>query len=257
MLWTIPAGLLAGFVLGFLGAGGTIVALPVLLFLARLSPHLSLGTNALGVSFIAAALVTWRISRNEVPLFGGILFAVAGAPGIFLGAHLGLLYPGRKLVFLMGFLLFVVAGWMYYLSVRHKSGLHSPTNVSKLPTAGRAAGSQIGMMAATAFSIGTAAGFFGIGGGFMIVPGLMLVGGMELSLASAASLIPIAAFAGVVGIEYWAADMVRVSWSAAMLIAGLAGGACGVWLSQRLSKVVMLQIFAAFLVALGIYMLLR
>jgi uncharacterized membrane protein YfcA len=257
MIYTVPAGLLAGFVLGFLGAGGTIVALPALLFLASLPPHLSLGTNALGVSFIAAGLLGWRIRRGEVPVWYGLLFALAGTPSIYLGARLGLLYPGSRLVYLLGFVLFVVAGWMIYLSKRQKpnpdslSGEPPPRGPKSL------AGSHLAKIVPTAFLIGLAAGFFGIGGGFMIVPGLMLAGGLDLSLAVAASLLPIAAFAAVVGFEYWAAGSARISWSVAMLISGFAGGAAGVWLSQRLSKILMLRIFAVFLSALGVYMLIR
>jgi uncharacterized membrane protein YfcA len=57
----LPAGVLAGLVLGYLGAGGTVVGLPFLLYLSRLPPHLALGTNAAGVSLIAIALLVWRL----------------------------------------------------------------------------------------------------------------------------------------------------------------------------------------------------
>jgi uncharacterized membrane protein YfcA len=257
MIWTVPAGFLAGFVLGFLGAGGTIVALPVLLFLASLPPHLSLGTNALGVSFIAAGLLGWRIRRREVPILHGLLFALAGVPGIYAGARLGLVYPGDKLEYLLGFLLFIVAGWMIYLSRRQNPNPSPSPGAARRPDPRSMVRSRLWKIGPSAFLIGLAAGFFGVGGGFMIVPGLMLAGGLDLSLAVAASLLPIAAFAGVVGIEYWAGNSVRVAWSAAMLVSGFAGGAWGVWLSQHLSKTLMLRIFALFLVVLGGYMVTR
>lgn len=256
MLWCIPSGLIAGFVLGFFGAGGTVIALPVLLFLAGLRPHVALGTNATGVALIAGGLLAWRTSRNEVPLTDGVVFALPGIPGIYLGARLGLIYPGARLVFLLGFLIFGVAGWMGYLSM-HKEKSSGALSAAAGRPAKSSRGGRLARMAATAFAIGLAAGFFAIGGGFMIVPALIIVGGLQLAQASSASLVPICAFAAIIAIEYLAAGSVRLGWSAMMLAGGMAGGAYGVWLSKRLSKIVMQRAFAIFLAALGVYIVLR
>ena len=256
--WTLLAGLLAGFVLGFLGAGGTVVALPVLLFLTSLGPHLTLGTNALGVFLIAGLLFGWQSRRMRLPVLHGIWFSVFGVPGIYLGARLGLLYPGQKLVFLLGLVLFLVAGWMVYLSFRQASSSSASPAATPLaacddPPLPRVRSARIAAIACAAFAVGLIAGFFGIGGGFMIVPALMLVGGLELSLAAPVALLPIAAFSGLVGAEYWLAGQVRPVWSALMLLAGVPSGAGGIWLSHRLSKVVVLRAFAVLLVAIGVY----
>jgi uncharacterized membrane protein YfcA len=254
MIWSVLAGVLAGFVLGFIGAGGTVVALPVLLYAAKIRPHLTLGTNALGVSLIALALLSWRLRGHEVAVRDGITFALPGLIGIYFGAHLGLIYPGAKLVYLLGVLLFLVAAWIFYLSTRAQ-GTAPAESPRALPSSrGR---SRLAVMAVTAFLVGLAAGFFAIGGGFMIVPGLMLAGGLELGLAARTALLPIAAFAGLVGIEYLAAGSVRTSWSLWMLLGGLIGGAAGIWLSDHLPLKTMQRAFAAFLVGTGIYMVLR
>jgi uncharacterized protein len=253
ILWSIPAGLIAGFVLGFLGAGGTVVALPVLLVLAHLRPHLTLGTNALGVALTASGLLSWRIRQHEVRLSDGIAFAAPGLPGIYVGARLGLLYPGAKLVFLLGFLLFIVAAWMYYLSMRQGQAKVSGQNEG--PRSFKR--SRLLKMIPTALAVGMAAGFFGVGGGFMIVPGLMLTGGLGLAEAVAASLLPITCFAGLIGVEYLRAGSVVVSWALVMMASGLVGGAYGIWLAKHLSKVTMLRVFAVFLALLGVYMLFR
>jgi uncharacterized protein len=257
--WTLVAGVLAGLVLGFLGAGGTVVALPVLLFLAGLEPHRTLGTNAFGVFLIAGLLFAWQSRRLHLPLKQGLLFAGFGGPGIYLGAHLGLLYPGQKLIFLLGLVLFIVAGWMMYLSFHQASPATNTPAASTAPAAQTdpppppPGPARIAAIACAAFGVGLTAGFFGIGGGFMIVPALMLVGGLELPLAAPVALLPIAAFAGVVGAEYWLAGEIRPVWSAVMLLAGIPAGAAGIWLSHRISKVVLLRVFAVFLVALGVY----
>jgi uncharacterized protein len=257
MLWCFPAGLVAGLVLGFFGAGGTVIALPVLLFLAGAAPHLALGTNALGVGLIAGILLAWRILHDEVPFADGVIFALSGIPGIYLGARLGLIYPGAKLVFLLGFVLFVVAGWIGYLSTNWAGSLFRASWAAGHRSSNPPGRRRTSTIAATAFIIGLAAGFFGIGGGFMIVPALMIVGGLQLAQASSASLIPISAFAMVIAIEYLAAGSVRVGWSAVMLAGGMAGGAFGVWLSKRLSKVVMQRALAIFLAGIGVYIVLR
>lgn len=257
MIWCITAGLITGFVLGFVGAGGAIVGVPVLLFLMDLEPHMALGTNAAGVALICAGLLVWRAYHKEVPFVPGIIFALPGIPGIYFGARLGLAYPGEKLVFLLGLLLFVVAGWMVYLSTQLE---RIPSNVPANPVQTAAKmlkGRRVVAMAVTAFAIGLASGFFGFGGAFMIVPALIIVGGLPLAEAVPAALIPIFTFATVVAVEYTAAGSARLSCSALMLAGGMAGGTFGVWLSKRLSKVFMQRVLALFLVALGFYIVLR
>jgi uncharacterized membrane protein YfcA len=255
VVWAVAAGLAAGFVLGFLGAGGTIVGLPFLLFLAGLSPHHALGTNALGVSLIAAALMGWRAGHREVPLQEGIVFTLPGLVGILLGAHLGLIYPGRRLIFLLGILIFIVSSWIFYLSTQQPS---ASNNVSTNPLERRThpiSRTTLLKVIPTAFAVGFTAGFFAVGGGFMIVPGLMLAAGLDLPLAAASALLPISAFAALVGIDYILAGSVSIKLSLFMLVAGLAGGAYGIWLSKRAAKKTMLRAFGVFLALLGLYML--
>jgi hypothetical protein len=85
MFGSLLAGLISGFVLGFLGAGGTVVGLPFLLIFDRLGPHNALGTNALGVSLIAAALLIWRIRNKQILLTSGVMFALPGLVGVMQG----------------------------------------------------------------------------------------------------------------------------------------------------------------------------
>jgi uncharacterized membrane protein YfcA len=253
MIWSILAGILAGFVLGFIGAGGTVVALPVLLYLAAVRPHLTLGTNALGVSLIASALLGWRLKTSEVAVRDGIAFALPGLAGIFLGARLGLIYPGAKLIYLLGILLFIVAAWIFYLSTRNPSAATpGPSHASALE-----GGLRLARVAAAAVLVGGVAGFFAIGGGFMIVPALMLAGGLDLGLSARTALLPIAAFSGLVGVEYLAAGSVKVSWSLGMFAGGIVGGAVGIWLTEHLPLKIIQRAFAAFLLLIGAYIILR
>jgi len=82
-----------GLALGMLGAGGTIIGLPIFLYLGGPQGHAAFGTNALGVTVIAFLLLLWRIRGREVDLPLGIAFTLPGLVGIAIGARLGLLYP--------------------------------------------------------------------------------------------------------------------------------------------------------------------
>jgi len=246
------AGTLAGFVLGLLGAGGTVVGLPILLFLGGLRPHLALGTNALGVAMVAIVLLVWRLGRRQVALRAALTFTVPGLAGIYLGARLGLAFPGHNLVSLLGLLLFVIAGWLAYSSTR-------PTDGSKVDH-GVAAGWGVGRtvtLGGVALVVGAIAGFFAIGGGFMIVPALAVFGGLELMDAAVTALMPVALFAAWVAVQYWTSGSVAAGASLAMLPTGVGGGVAGAWLGRHLSRRTAQRIFAGFLVVLGVYMLVQ
>jgi uncharacterized membrane protein YfcA len=256
LLAGLAAGLVAGFVLGFLGAGGTVVGLPILLYFSGLQLRTVLGSNALGVSLIALALLAWRLYRRELRVAEAVTFAMPGLLGIYVGVQLGLVFPGQRLIFLLSIVLVVVAGWMFYLSTRqeataaasdHPSSTLTPPN---MPLSLK----RLIRMAPIALVIGIAAGFFGIGGGFMIVPALIIAGDLTLREAAATSLLPIAAFSALVGIEYWAAHTIDLNTTGFMLGAGILGGVTGVWLATRLPKKIMQRVFATALVLIGAYM---
>jgi uncharacterized membrane protein YfcA len=181
----------------------------------------------------------------------GVIFAVPGVIGIYLGAHAGLLYPGRRLIYLLGLLLFVVAGWMLYLSTKPEAAAR-PSEAPLRKESGWKR--RLWVMVPVGFLIGAVAGFFAIGGGFMIVPGIALTAGIDLTEAAAASLLPISLFSGLIGVQYATAGDVNPAIIGLMLVAGLIGGRIGIGLGSRVSKRVTQRIFAAFLVLLGLYM---
>ena len=250
MIWSIVAGVLTGLVLGFLGAGGTVVGLPFALYLAKLDPHVALGSNALGVSLIATGLLGWRIWQKKVQVRKVILFTILGLVGIRIGALIGLAYPGRQLIFLLGIILFLASGWFIYLSLQPQRDVSQPGGSQDHKK------KQIVMISLSGLVVGVIAGFFAIGGGFLIVPALVIAGGLELSEAASSGLLPIALFSGWIGVQYLLAHSVNYGYSFQMLIPGLIGGAAGIWLSTKLSRRTTQRIFAIFLACLGIYMLL-
>jgi hypothetical protein len=247
MVGIILGGVLAGLALGMLGAGGTIIGLPMFLYLGGPQGHAAFGTNALGVTVIALLLLFWRIRCREVVLLPGIAFAIPGLVGIAIGARLGLLYPATKLVFLLSFLILVVAGWIGFLSTR-----------PSVPVPVQGAGierRQVIRIVPTAFVVGLISGFFAIGGGFLVVPGLAIAASIDLRASARSSLVPIAAFAGLDAIEYFLAGDVKLALSGIMVASGLAGGVVGIMLSDRLRLDVMQRVFAVFLAIVGVYMI--
>ncbi|MDE2165292.1 MAG: sulfite exporter TauE/SafE family protein [Alphaproteobacteria bacterium] len=249
MIGLLLGGALSGLALGMIGAGGTIIGLPMILYLGGPQGHAAFGTNAFGVASIAALLLLWRVGRREIQVAPGIAFALPGLAGIAVGAHLGLLYPAQKLVFFLGFLILVVAAWIGYLGLRPADADGAPPNRTS-PVAWR----HLPRLVPVAFAIGVVSGLFAIGGGFLVVPGLALAAAIDLRASARSSLIPIAAFAGLDAIEYLKAGDVRLAASALMIAAGVVGGAIGLVLGSRLSLRTIQRIFAIFLAAIAIYM---
>lgn len=252
VLGVIIGGLLSGLALGMLGAGGTIIGLPMILYLGGPTGHAAFGTNAFAVAIIAALLLAWRVQRGEVDGRVGIVFALPGLVGIAIGARLGLIYPATKLVFLLSFLILIVATWIGYLS---RNSDPEPNGEPAKEFANWLSVSLLLRVVPTAFAVGLISGFFAIGGGFLVVPGMAIAAAIDLRSSARSSLVPIAAFAGLDALEYVAAGNVRLESSGVMILVGLVGGALGLVLSNRLRLQVLQRIFAIFLACVAIYMI--
>lgn len=280
MIGFLAAGALAGFSVGFVGAGAAVIGLPFLLYLDRMPPSMALGTNALGVAFTAGAVLLYRLARRQVALAPAASFALPGLVSVSLGTVLGRFLPGSRIVFLLGFVLFVVAGWMFYLSLRTARaeaeggsaadpgrGTHQadgadvsdrPAGKRSRPKGGRPwpEGAALLRLGACGGMVGVACGFFAVGGGFMIIPAFMLMAGFPLVDAIATGLLPFSAFSLWIGGEYWLADSARIAPALLMACSGVLGGVAGIWLSRRLEKATMQRVFALLMLGLGLYIVL-
>ncbi len=265
MPWFLLAGLLAGFCVGFIGAGAAVVGLPFLLYLDGMKPDTALGTNALGVALTIVVVLLYRLYKKDVHVGSGLIFAAPGLAGVSLGTWLGGLLPGKEILFLLGFLLFAVAGWMFYLSVhlaRAEAGDSDDAATERSaersspgrPSPSRRDRVKLGVCGA---GVGVACGFFSIGGGFMIIPAIMLSAGFPLLDAIATGLLPFATFSLWIGGEYWVEGSARVLPAVTMMGTGILGGVAGTWLATHISKVKMQRLFAVFMLALGIYMIVQ
>ena len=143
-----------------IGGGGSILAVPLLLYVVGVSdPHVAIGTSALAVAVNALANLVPHARKGHVRWRVALLFALVGVAGATLGSSLGKSLDGNKLLALFALLMIVIAVLM------QRGGRAAPAEPRP---SGRAAAAKV---AGTGFAVGALSGFFGIGGGFLIVPG--------------------------------------------------------------------------------------
>jgi uncharacterized membrane protein YfcA len=244
----ILSGVAVGLILALIGGGGSILATPALLYVVGISnPHVAIGTSALAVSINAFAnfINHWR--RGNVKWNCAAVFAIAGVTGAAVGAELGKLTDARVLLPLFALLMIVVG--LAMLRPRRSEGNAEVTlsrqNAPKLIGFGLGAGGL--------------SGFFGIGGGFLIVPGLIAATGMTMLQAVGSSLFSVGAFGATTATSY-ALDGL-IDWRVALLFigGGLLGGAIGASFAQRLAahRGALQRVFAGVVFAVAAYMLWR
>jgi uncharacterized membrane protein YfcA len=242
------SGLLVGFVLGLVGGGGSILAVPLIVYLVGVrSPHMAIGTSAFAVAVNAATSLVHHVRLGTVKWRCAGMYAAAGVVGAFAGSTVGKAIDGQKLLFLFALLMLVVGALM--LKGRGRSG--NPGAECNRANAPKVLG----------FGVGTGAfsGFFGIGGGFLIVPGLVASTGMPIINAIGSSLVAVAAFGLTTALNYALSGLVDW-WLAGVFIAGgAAGGLVGARLASRLSasRGSLTMIFAVLIFVVAAYMLWR
>jgi uncharacterized membrane protein YfcA len=244
----VLSGALSGFVLGLIGGGGSVLATPLLLyFVGVASPHVALGTGALAVSLNAFGNLYGHARKGHVLWRCAIVFSAFGMAGAFGGSTLGKLIDGDALLFLFG-LAMVAVGASMLRPRRPMPDGHPPITRRSCY---RAAG-----MAVLA---GAASGFFGIGGGFLIVPALIFATGMATINAVGSSLMAVGVFGLTTAVNYAASGLVDWRVAAEFLAGGLIGGLIGLNLASRLSvnKDALNRIFAAVVFCVAAYVLYR
>lgn len=219
----LASGAIVGLFLGAFGGGGSVLAAPLLLYLVGVGdPHIAIGTSAAAVAAIAlfSLFGHWRGGRVKWPC--AIVFAVSGLLGSILGSSLAKATDGD--VLLLGF---SAAMALIGLSMFRKPKTPGNADVHITP-------SIIARLVPVGLIVGCAAGFFGIGGGFLIVPGLMLATGMTMANATASSLVSVAIFGGATSANYALSGLVDFRLTALLLAGGALGGVIGVLLARKL-----------------------
>lgn len=252
ILAAVAAGSVIGLVLALVGGGGSILAVPLLVYLVGVpSAHAAIGTAAVAVALNAGTSLIGHARSGNVKWPCALTFALAGVLGAALGAETGKAMDGQKLLTLFGALMVLVGLSM----LRPRSTADNPDVRLERSTASV----LLPRLIPTGFGVGLLAGFFGIGGGFLIVPGLILATRMPLHVAVGTSLVVVTALGLTTATSYALSGYVDWLLVGLMVIGGLIGAGIGIPLGKGLvaRKRAMELGFAALVIAIGGYVILR
>lgn len=240
------SGGLVGFTLGLVGGGGSILAVPLMVYLVGVkNPHIAIGTSAFAVAANAATGLVNHARAGNVKWRCGGMYAAAGVAGAFAGSTLGKAFDGQKLLFLFALVMVVVG----VLMLRGRKNMGVPGAQCNRENAPKVLGFGLGT--------GLFSGFFGIGGGFLIVPGLIASTEMPMLNAVGTSLVAVTAFGLTTAFNYALSGLVDWPLAAAFIGGGIAGSVVGARVSKRLSGGggQLTSIFAALIFVVAAYML--
>jgi uncharacterized membrane protein YfcA len=244
----LASGALVGFSLGLVGGGGSILAVPLMVYVVGVpDAHVAIGTSAIAVAANAAVNLSNHARGGTVRWSCALTFAAAGMIGAFAGSIFGKMLDGERLLALFALVMLVIAVLM--LKTRSRASLPDvKMNWSNVPAI-------VGLGLAT----GTMSGFFGIGGGFLIVPALMLATGMSILNAVSSSLVAVTAFGLTTAASYAWSGLISWGLAGLFIAGGVAGGLFGTRFARLLSarRGALNIVFAAVIIAVALYMLMR
>lgn len=241
MIQALLGAILIGLSLGIFGSGGSILTVPVLLYLAEMPANIAIASSLLIVAFISLfggmlsarkKLVSWR----HVWLFG-----IPGMAGAYGGAWLGAAVDTRIQLLVFVVLMTIAAVMMW--RGRQNTKAASEVKVIRVIIDG--------------LVVGAITGFVGVGGGFLIVPALVLLGGLPMVLAIGTSLMIIALKSFVGFAKYYSvltAQGLTFDWAVIGMItvAGIVGSFAGAWIGARLPREKLQKAFAVFLMIMAV-----
>ncbi len=246
------AGICIGVSLGALGGGGSILTVPALVYLVRIPAHAAVGASLIVVGITAGAGVVAHARTGRVRIGSGALFGLLGVAGSLLGARLSAAVSPQRLLAAFAVLMLVAAVAMFLRSRRRSRAAPVP---EPAPTARPRLAWALRVVAA-ATGVGLVTGFFGVGGGFVVVPALVLALGYPMPTAVGTSLLVIAinsaaALVGRVGTG------IVVNWPVVGLFTTLAiaGTLVGTQVAGRVRPPVLARGFVVLLVGVSGYML--
>jgi hypothetical protein len=236
--------ILIGVSLGLLGGGGSILTLPILVYVMGLGTHEAIATSLLVVAVTSAAALVPHARGGRVRWRTGLLFGATSMVGAYAAGRVAHFVPGVVLLLAFGAMMLATAGAMFRR--RRRTAGEASAQPARLPYA---------KIVLEGLAVGAVTGLVGAGGGFLVVPALVLLGGLSMREAVGTSLLVIAlkssaAFAGYLGstpIDLGLAGMVT-----AAAVVGSFGGAA---LAGRIRPDVLRRGFAWFVVVMAVFLL--
>lgn len=240
------SGVLVGFTLGLVGGGGSILAVPLMVYLVGVpSPHVAIGTSAFAVAANAAIGLVNHALKGTVKWRCAIMYAGAGVAGAFAGSSAGKGFDGQKLLFLFAVVMIVVG----VLMLRRRDDGGDPGADCNRENAPKVLGFGLGT--------GLFSGFFGIGGGFLIVPGLVASTRMPILNAIGSSLVAVTAFGLTTALNYAASGLIDWSLAGMFVLGGFIGSFAGTAFARKLSGTtgLLTKVFSGLIFVVAAYML--
>ena len=244
----VACGTVIGFTLGLVGGGGSILAVPLMVYVVGVrNPHLAIGTAAFAVATNAATGLVSHAREHTVKWRCGGLYAAAGVLGALAGSTAGKRFDGGRLLLLFAVLMLAVGVAM----LRGRGNAGTPGAQCTRENAPRVLG--YGLVT------GVLSGFFGIGGGFLIVPGLVSSTGMPIFNAVGTSLVAVTAFGFTTAANYALSGLVDWPLAGVLIGGGLVGGLAGTRVARRMAAVggLLTTVFATLIFLVAAYMLVR
>ncbi|MDD5394976.1 MAG: sulfite exporter TauE/SafE family protein [Thiothrix sp.] len=260
---TILAGLATGMVLGLFGSGGSIIALPALIYLLHVDPKsaIAMSLGVVAVTATISALEHWR--RGNVDLRVSLVFGLFGVMGTFAGARLGIITPVVVQLGLFALVMYAAAWRMLkpaqipLAAPATDGGLLVGADGTAVLACQHFSDPCMRHIALHGIGVGVLTGLVGVGGGFLIVPALVLLSRVPMKLAVGTSLAIVAAksyagFAGYMG-------SVPVDWAVmgGFTAVTVVGSFIGIHFSTRFSQALLKKAFAWFLVVVATYILFK
>lgn len=249
-----------GLSLGLLGSGGSILTVPVLVYLVGQDEKVAIGGSLFVVGAIAAVGGLQYAFRRLVDWRSVLWFGLPGMAGTYGGAALAEYVSGT--LQLTAFALVMLAAAVSMLrrpSAKREEGGGEPAAATAKPEEG---GRRRSSQALDGLAVGVVTGFVGVGGGFLIVPALTVLGGLPMPLAIGTSLVIIAlkSFTGFAKyLEVLASVGLELDWPVLGMLTGvgIAGSFAGRRLGRRMSDERLRRLFGLFLVVVGGWILWR
>jgi len=244
ILLAVTFGTLIGVLLGLVGGGGSILTVPILVYVLGLGVHEATATSLVIVGATALFGAVPHARGGRVGVRTAVVFGGAGIVGAFIGTALNRLVSGPVILLLFGGLMVVVAARMAF---GRKPADDPETAVVGLRSRILVVGLIVGVMT----------GFFGVGGGFLIVPALVLALDFPMRLAVGTSLVIIAINSAAGVAAHLGSGDIDLPLAALFVTGGFAGATIGARMTGYVDEARLSRGFAVLVALVGVYLIAR
>lgn len=239
--------LLIGVSLGLLGGGGSILTVPILVYVLGLEAHQAIATSLLVVGVTSLVALLSHAKGGRVRFKTGFIFGASSMVGAFGAGRVAQYIPAAVLLTLFAVMMLVTAGAM----------LRRRATAPGVASASREVSGRAFKIVLEGLAVGAVTGLVGAGGGFLVVPALALLGGLPMREAIGTSLLVIAMKSGAAFAGYMGSTTVPWGLAGMVTVAAVAGSFVGARWAGRLDENTLRKAFGIFVVVMGIFVLVK